>query len=99
MLARSVADNAFRDYSTIEELLDIKAPEIEIYYLRQSNNILDKPFFHLISTGEMEKADTLGRRLRELGVRAGYPRTPTIYDFRAEGLYLVGMFPWISPST
>lgn len=99
MLARAVADSAFRDYSTMEELLDIEAPETEMYYLRQSDSVLDKPFFHVISTGEMEKADTLSRPLRELGVRAGYLRPPTIHDFRAEGLYPVGMFRWITPST
>lgn len=29
MLARAIADNAFRDYSTMEELLDIEPPEDE----------------------------------------------------------------------
>lgn len=72
MLARAIADNAFRDYSTMEELLDIESPEDEMYHLRQSDGVLNKPFFHVISTGEMEKADTFSRRLRELGVRAGY---------------------------
>ena len=37
-----------------------------MYHLRQSDGVLDKPFFHVISTGEMEKADTFSRRLREL---------------------------------
>ena len=92
MLARAIADKAFRDYCTMEELLDIEPPEDEIYYLRQRDDILDKPFFYVISTGEIEKADTFSRRLRELGTRAGYLRPPTIHDFRAEGLYLVGMF-------
>lgn len=99
MLARAIADNAFRDYSTMEELLDIKPPEDEMYHLRQSDGVLDKSFFHVISTGDMEKADTFSRRLRELGARAGYLRPPTIHDFRAEGLYLVGMFPLFSLST
>jgi len=34
MLARAIADYVFRDYSTIEELLEIEPPEDEIYYLR-----------------------------------------------------------------
>lgn len=71
----------------------VDPPEDEIYHLRQSDSVLDKPFFHVISTGEMEKADICRRRLRELGVGARYLRPPTIHDFRAEGLYLVGMFP------
>ena len=90
MLARAIAENAFRDYSTMEELLEIEPPENEMYHLRQNESVLGKPFFHVVSTGEMEKADTFSRRLRELGVRAGYLRPPTIHDFRAEGLYLVG---------
>ncbi len=40
----------------------------------------------------MEKADTFSRRLRELGIHAGYLRPPTIHDFRVEGLYIVGIF-------
>jgi len=34
MLARAIAENAFRDYSTIEELLEIEPPENEMYHLR-----------------------------------------------------------------
>ncbi len=34
MLARAIAENAFRDYSTIKELLEIEPPENEMYYLR-----------------------------------------------------------------
>ena len=93
MLARAIADYAFRDYSTIEELLEIEPPDDEMYHLRQNESVLGKPFFQVISNREIEKADTFSRRLRELGVRAGYLRPPTIHDFRAEGLYLIGMFP------
>ncbi len=85
MLARAIADNAFRDYSTIEELLEIEPPENETYLLRQNESVLGKPFFYVVSTGETEKADTFSRRLKELGVRAGYLWPPTIHDFRAEG--------------
>jgi len=99
MLARAIADNAFRDYSTMEELLEIEPPENEMYHLRQNESVLGKPFFHVVSTGDMEKADTFSRRLRELGVRAGYLRPPTIHDFRAEGLYLVGRVAPFPPLT
>ena len=40
MLARAIADKAFRDYR-VEELLDIEPPEDEMYYLRQKDDILD----------------------------------------------------------
>lgn len=92
ILARAIADYVFRDYSTMEELLEIEPPEDEIYHLRQNKSVLSKPFFHVISTGEIEKADTFSRRLRELGIRAGYLQPPTIHDFRAEGLYLISLF-------
>lgn len=99
MLARAIADNAFRDHSSMEELLEIRLPENEMYHLWQNESVPGKPFFHVVSTGEIEKADTFSRRLRELGVRAGYLRPPAIDDFRAEGLYLVGRVPPSPPLT
>ncbi|KAL6713008.1 hypothetical protein ACLMJK_009404 [Lecanora helva] len=88
-LARAIADDASRNYRTVEELIDIEPPEDEMYQLRQRDDIFDKPFLHVISTREINKVDMFSRRLRELGTCAGYLRSPTIYDFRAEGLYLV----------
>ena len=88
MLARAIADKAFRDYQTVKELL--RKTKCTAF---GRDDILDKPFFYVICTGEMDKADTFSRCLRELGTRAGYLRPPTIHDFRAGGLYLVGMFP------
>ena len=93
ILARAIADDAFKDYRTAEELLDIDPPNGEMHHLHLNESILDRPFFQVASTGEIEKADTFSRRLRELGLRTGYLRPPTIHDFRAEGLFLVGMLP------
>jgi len=90
MLARAIAENAFKNYNTMEELLKIESPKNEMYYLWQNESVLGKPFFHVVFIGEMEKVDTFSRRLRELRVRVGYLRPPIIHDFRAEGLYLVG---------
>lgn len=80
----------------MKELLDIESSKDEMYHLQQSDNVLDKPFFHVIFTEEMEKADTFSRRLRKLEVRAEYLRPLIIHDFRAEDLYLVDMFPFFS---
>ncbi|KAL8922150.1 MAG: hypothetical protein Q9208_005345 [Pyrenodesmia sp. 3 TL-2023] len=66
---RAIADHAFRDYSTMEELLEIEPPEHETYHLRQSDSVLAKPFFQVISSGEMEKAGTL----QPASERAGSP--------------------------
>lgn len=100
LLARAIADGAFRDYSTMEELLAIEPPNDEMYCLHQSDRVHGKPFFQAISTGQMEKASTFSKRLKALGLRAGYIHPPTIHDFRAEGLYLIGMlpsYPWLIP--
>ena len=88
MLARAIANHAFRDYSSMDELLEIEPPEDEMYHLRQHESVLDKPFVHVISNGEMEKADIFSRRLRELGIRAGYLRPP-MYHPRLPGGGLV----------
>ena len=92
MLAKAIADYAFRNYNIIKELLAIEPPEGEIYYLRQYDNVLNKPFFYVISISEIEKADTFSRRLKELNIRTGYLRCLTIYDFRTEGLYFINIF-------
>ena len=76
----------------MKELLTIEPSENEMYHLRQHESVLDKPFFNVISIGEMEKVDIFSRRLRELSIRAGYPPCLIIHDFRAEGLYLIDMF-------
>jgi len=93
LLARAIADNAFKDYSTMEELLAIEPSKDEMYCLQQSDRVHDKTFFQAISIGQMEKASTFSKRLRALGLCAGYLHPPTIHDFRAEGLYLIGMLP------
>jgi hypothetical protein len=89
MLAMSVARGAIRDYSTIEELLEIPPPEKEIYRLYWKPCMLDKPFYEN-QTGEIKKANSFSSRLNGLGRCTGYPNPPTIHDFRAEGLHLIG---------
>ena len=93
ILAMLIAAKAFRDYDTIEELLDIVLPEEEMLYLQWKESVLSTPFFKSMSAREkIEKANAFSFRLRALGFRTGYPRPPTIHDFRAEGLYWIGMY-------
>ena len=90
-LAIFIAKNAFRDYKTIDEILDIEPPEEEeMFPLQWDPHVLDLPLYQR-DNGEIESAVIFSRRLRELGFRAGYIRPPTIHDFRAEGLHLIGM--------
>lgn len=90
ILAMLIAAKAFRDYDTIEELLDIVPPEEEMLHLQWKESVLGTPFFKSMSAREkIEKANAFSFRLRALGFRTGYPRPPTIHDFRAEGLYWI----------
>ncbi|KAL8396616.1 hypothetical protein RB594_003623 [Gaeumannomyces avenae] len=93
ILAILIAAKAFRDYNTIEDLLGIEPPESEMVHLQWKENILDQPFFKSMSSrrtsGKIETAHSLGKRLRALGFRTGYSRPPTIHDFRAEGLFWI----------
>ncbi|KDN70506.1 hypothetical protein CSUB01_07951 [Colletotrichum sublineola] len=93
ILAILVAEKAFKDYSTLAELLAIEPADDEMRQLRWNDSILDQPFFKSTSskrtTRKIETANAFGRRLRALGFRAGYPRPPTVHDFRAEGLYWI----------
>lgn len=94
ILAIAIAERAFRDYDTIEDLLDLEPEDDEMLHLQWKESILDRPFFKTMSSrrgeGKIELAGTLSKRLHDLGVRAGYMRPPTVHDFRAEGLYWIG---------
>ena len=96
ILAILVAKRAFTDYGTIKELLDLVPPDGEMYPLRGSKSMADLPFFESMSAkalpGKIENASTFSNRFRGLDSRSGYPQPPTVHDFRAKGLYLVGMY-------
>jgi hypothetical protein len=92
-LSRLLAHNAFRDYSTYEELLGIVPPEGEMLHLHWKEELLETPFFISESTERIETAGAFSKRLRSLGLRAGYPEPARNHDFRAEGLYWMSMYP------
>lgn len=99
-LARLLAHGGFRDYCTIEELLSIVPPEGEMLQLYWKEELLDTPFFQSQpSNGSAEKIETaaaFSKRNRALGFRAGYPKPPTVHDWRAEGLYWIGAYVMLS---
>lgn len=89
ILAMLIACGRLRDFNTVDEVLAISPPpEDEIYILEWKAP--ECPLFEGLD-GLIQKAATLARILRELGKRAGYYTAPTMHDFRAEGLYLIGM--------
>jgi hypothetical protein len=88
-----IARGSFRDYTTMEELLAIPPPpEKEMYELHWKPRVLNKPFYER-KGGEIEKANLFATRLSALCRRTGYPRPPTVHDFRAEGLHIIGELP------
>ncbi|KAM9874786.1 hypothetical protein VDGL01_11107 [Verticillium dahliae] len=94
ILAILIASKAFKDYDTIDDLLSIPPPpEGEMVALQWKKEVLDSPFFKSMSSrttsGKIESAGSVSKRLRALGVRAGYTKPPTFHDFRAEGLFWI----------
>lgn len=94
--------HAFRDYNTIESLLDIIPPkDINSYHIAWREDVLKTPFCSSASDmGAIEKANAFHRRLTEAGVRACLPEPLTIHDWRANALFLIGnhaRVPHISP--
>lgn len=89
ILIRIIANNAFRNYSSIEKLLKIELSKNKIYYFQQNESMLSKLFFYVIFIDKIKKADIFSRRLRELRMRVGYLQFSIVYNFRTENLYLV----------
>ena len=91
-LAFLIATKAFRDYDTLEQLLDAKPRRGQnITQLEWSDGHLVKPFYPSTSGTGVGKANAFGARFKAAGVRAGFPSPPRVHDIRAEGLNLVGM--------
>jgi hypothetical protein len=84
-LAICLANNAFRDYKTIGEVLALEPPHGEIYLLEWEPSVSDTPFYQ-DAEGEIDTANEFSTQLRALGFRADYIRPPVVHNFRAQGL-------------
>ena len=71
---------------------------MEMHQLHWDPRVLNKPFYDG-QAGGIEKANSFAKRLDALGRRAGYPKPPTIHDFRAEGLHIIGKLPLMAFAT
>ncbi|OAP53881.1 hypothetical protein AYL99_11903 [Fonsecaea erecta] len=95
-LSRLLELGAFRNHSTIESLLAVKPPKhTTSCHIHWKDHILDTPFFEsqaLSRAGKIERAEAFGRRMKNLGIRAGMPEPPTQHDWRAEGLFKTAWF-------
>ncbi len=83
---------AFRDYDTIESILEITPPkESSGVVIAWRDDLLEKPFFSSATgDGSIETASAFHRRLIDAGIRAGFPEPPTMHDWRANALFLIG---------
>lgn len=91
MLAIFLAAGAFKKYSTIQEILAIKPPTDQKYWvLDWADHILDQPVFPTVTangpTQKIQKAGTFSTQVREVSVRAGMERYVTIHSSRREAL-------------
>lgn len=92
-LARLLAQHAFRDYITYEDLMAIEPPEDgELMPLPWKDELLETPFFINESTGKIETANSYSNRDRDACRRAGYPDGIRNHDFRREGLHQISHF-------
>jgi hypothetical protein len=90
-LAVAIADNAFQDYDTVEEIFAIPPPfDGTLHELRIKEKLLPMPFFQTMSpsgpTGKIQKAVAVAKRLVDLGHRAGYPENIGFRATRREAL-------------
>ncbi|KAI9776699.1 MAG: hypothetical protein M1839_009426 [Geoglossum umbratile] len=88
---RSLADGAFKDYTTFEEIFAIPPPaDGSLHHLEIREDKQDLPFFQVIScsgpTGKIQSASSFSSRLVGLGHRAGYRENITVHDIRREAL-------------
>ena len=93
-LAICLANNAFRDYKTIDEVLALEPPDGEMYQLEWEPSVLNTSLYQ-DAEGQIDAASEFSTQLRALGFRAGYVRPPVQHDFRAQGLYLIGILTFL----
>ena len=91
LLAVALADDAFQNYRTFEEIEAIPPPvDGSLHHLRIRKQMLHVPFFQTVApdgpTGKIQKAGPFSTRTVSLGHRAGYQENIGIHDIRAEVL-------------
>ncbi|KIW36986.1 uncharacterized protein PV06_10884 [Exophiala oligosperma] len=91
LLAIALADGAFQDYLTFEEIEAIPAPvDGSLHHLRIRKELHQVPFFRTMSpegpTGRIQPAVSFSTGLVGLGHRAGYKENIRVHDFRREVL-------------
>ncbi|MCJ1382440.1 hypothetical protein MMC17_005553 [Xylographa soralifera] len=70
MLAKAVADDAFKDYGTWKELLKTEPIYEEMRRIQFNEDVFDKPFL-ATSSSKISNPNTVGEHLKNLGFRTG----------------------------
>ncbi|KAL2054829.1 hypothetical protein ABVK25_005133 [Lepraria finkii] len=91
LLAIALADRAFQEYATFEEIEAIPPPvDRSLYHLRIKKDMVRIPFFQIVSadrpTGKIQGAGSFSNRTVDLGYHAGYEENIGIYNIRRETL-------------
>ncbi|KAG9773168.1 hypothetical protein KCU88_g5872, partial [Aureobasidium melanogenum] len=91
LLAIALADGAFQDYLTFEEIEAIPPPvDGSLHHLRIRKELHRVPFFRTMSpegpTTKIQPAVSFSSGLAGLGHRAGYEENIRVHDFRREVL-------------
>lgn len=90
-LVIALANDAFQDYHTEEEIFAIPPPLAgTVHHLRIKEEMLEVPFFQRFNSngpsGQIEKAGPSATRKVKLGHRAGFPVNLTDHCNRREAL-------------
>ncbi len=91
LLVIALADHAFQDYGSFEEIEAIlPPPDGSLHHLRIRKDMLRVPFFQIVSTDgptrRIYKASSFSNRIVDLRHRAGYEENIRIHDIQREAL-------------
>ncbi len=89
LLTIALADRAFQDYATFEEIEAIPPPaDGSLHHLRIKKDMLRVPFFQIVSadgpTGKIQGAGSFSNRTVDLGHRAGNEETSEYTTFEGK---------------
>ncbi|KAK4032828.1 hypothetical protein C8A01DRAFT_50461 [Parachaetomium inaequale] len=91
MLAIFLARGAFKNYCTLEQVLNVKPPaNRRSWVLEWADHVLDQPVFPEVSadgpTEKIQRATSFSKQVKALSLRAGMEHGVTIHSFRREAL-------------
>ena len=91
ILALALADDAFKDYNTLEEILELEPPlDQNIWHLEWKDCVLDLPVFRKMSlhgpTDTIQSSGSYDRQLSDWGHRAGFEVNISVHYARREAL-------------